>query len=154
MPQRLFLIGFMGCGKSSTGKKMAQKLGLNFVDTDNFIENRYQKTISQLFEEVGEAKFREIEHKILLELAEFENIVIATGGGMPCFFNNMEIMNAAGKTIYLKLPAAVLYERLKKSKSKRTLLKNIPETDLQNFIEKLLHERENFYNQAEEIISD
>ncbi|MDR1543223.1 MAG: shikimate kinase [Prevotellaceae bacterium] len=148
MTKRVFLTGFMGCGKTTIGKKLAQKLGFYFIDTDKFIENRCQKSVFQIFEETGEMKFREIERKIISELAEFENVVISTGGGLPCFFDNMEIMNNAGITIYINLTESKLFNHLQKSKKKRALLKNISDNDLQDFIKKTLSEREKFYNQA------
>jgi shikimate kinase len=150
--KRVFLIGFMGCGKTTIGKILAEKLGFQFVDVDRLIENRCHESISQIFEKNGEAKFREIESEIICELAEFENTVISTGGGLPCFFDNMEIMNNAGITVYIELSAKTLQNRLQKSPKERALLKSISENNLQNFIEKTLFEREKFYKQAKIIV--
>ena len=149
---RIFLIGFMGCGKTATGRRLAQKIGWQWFDTDKYIEHRYRKNLSELFEEIGEEKYREIEHKILLELADFENVVISCGGGLPCFNNNLEIMKNAGTTIYLEETPENLFERLKKAKVERILLKNKTETELKNFIFETLPKRENFYKQADFII--
>ena len=99
--QNIFLIGYMGVGKTTIGKQIAQGLGREFVDMDLFIENRYHKAVSGIFAEKGEDFFREIEHRILQEVAQFENTVIATGGGTPCFFDNMDLMNRTGITVYL-----------------------------------------------------
>jgi shikimate kinase len=88
-----FLIGYMGSGKTTLGKQLAKKLNLQFVDMDLFIENRYHKSISEIFKEKGEDGFREIERRTLQEIAGFENVIISTGGGLPCFFDNMDLMN-------------------------------------------------------------
>jgi len=139
----------MGCGKTATGWRLAQKIGWQWFDTDKLIEHRYCKNISELFEEIGEEKFREIEHKILLELADFENIVISCGGGFPCFNNNVEIIKNAGTTFYLQETPENLFERLKKAKVERILLKNKNENELKNYIFETLLKREKFYQQAD-----
>ncbi len=90
---RIFLIGYMGSGKSTLGRRLAKHLNLQFVDMDHYIEERNYKTIPQIFAEEGEAEFRKKERKALEELSEFTNIIIATGGGAPCFFDNIDIMN-------------------------------------------------------------
>src|SRR5690554_5346297 len=100
--ERYFLVGYMGSGKTTLGKKLATSLSLSFVDLDLYIESKYFKTIAQLFEEKGEDEFRVIEKNSLREVCEFENVVISTGGGTPCFFDNMQLMNEKGNTIYLK----------------------------------------------------
>ena len=149
---RIFLTGFMGCGKTATGRLLAQKMGWKWFDTDKFIEQRYRKTCSEFFKEFGEEKFREIEHNVLLELAEFENVVISCGGGLPCFYNNLEIMKNSGVTFYLKETPENLFERLKKAKGERILIKNQNENELKNYILETLPEREKFYEQAHFII--
>lgn len=146
---KIFLIGYMGCGKTTLGKVLASRLEMDFVDLDAFIEQRYFKSIPQLFEEKGESGFREIEHTALLEVCEFENAIISTGGGVPCFFNNMEIMKRSGLTVYLKVTPKVLTEVLKKAKRNRPLIKNKSEEELFHFIEENLAKREAFYSQAE-----
>jgi shikimate kinase len=146
--KNLFLIGYMGAGKTLTGKALAKRLGWQFMDTDRFIENRYHKTINELFAEKGESFFREIERKTLLEVAQFENTVIATGGGAPCFFNNMEIMNNAGTTIYLKVSVNELAERLNSCKQDRPLVKDKSLEDLRSYIAGALDQRENWYSRA------
>lgn len=146
---KIFLIGYMGCGKTTLGKILKSRLEMDFIDLDTFIEERHFKTIPQLFEEKGESGFREIEHNALLEVCEFENIIISTGGGVPCFFNNMEIMKRAGLTVYLKVTPKVLTEVLKKAKRNRPLIKDKSEEELLHFIEENLAKREAFYSQAE-----
>jgi shikimate kinase len=146
--QKLFLIGYMGSGKTTVGKELAKKLNLQFIDVDLFIENRYHKSISAIFEEKRETGFREIERKALHELVDFENVVISTGGGLPCFFDNMDVMNQAGTTVYLKVSVEELSERLSAGKQKRPLIKDKDREEMKNFIATHLEKREMFYNQA------
>lgn len=145
---RIFLLGYMGVGKTTAGRELAKFLKLEFIDLDQFIQNRYNKTINQLFEQLGESGFREIENKILKEVADFENVVISTGGGTPCFFDNMQIMNAAGTTVYMKAGAELLSERLELCKEKRPLIKDKNKEELLLFVEENLNRREPHYSQA------
>lgn len=145
----IFLIGYMGTGKSTLGRELAQSLNLSFVDLDNFIENRYNKTISQLFEEGGESFFRDVERKTLQEVALFEDVIISTGGGTPCFFDNMQIMNDLGTTIHLATDISVLCSRLNKFKDKRPLIKDKTEEELYSFIQENLEKRNPYYNKAQ-----
>jgi len=138
----------MGCGKSTLGRRLAGHLGLQFVDMDHYIEMRNHKTVPQIFAEEGEAEFRNKEQKALEELSEFSNIVIATGGGAPCFFNNMELMNRTGKTIYMNIDASILADRLLKSKTERPLIKGKSLSELIAFIDENLQKRNVFYSQA------
>lgn len=146
--KRIFLIGYMGVGKTTAGRELAKVMGLEFIDLDHFIQNRYNKTIAQLFEDGGELKFREIENKILKEVAEFENVVVSTGGGAPCFFDNIEIMNAAGISIYLKASPELLSARLNTCKEKRPLIKDKDEKEMLEFVSTNLEKREPFYSRA------
>jgi shikimate kinase len=148
----IFLIGYMASGKTAMGKRLAERLGLQFVDTDTFIENRYRKTVAEIFEERGESGFREIERRTLLEIADFENVVIATGGGLPCYFNNIEIMNGAGITVYLQTDAEELAARLETARQKRPLVKGKTAVELKNYVETSLSAREKFYLQAKIIL--
>lgn len=138
----------MGCGKTTTGKRIAKKYGLDFIDLDHYIENRFFKTIPQIFEERGEEGFRQIEHNMLLEVSAFEDAIISTGGGAACFFDNIEIMNQAGETIYLKATPQELFEYLKTSKQNRPLLQGKNDEELLQFIEEGLGKREPFYLKA------
>ncbi len=108
--KRVFLVGYMGAGKTTVGKELAKLAGLSFIDLDYYIEGRYHKAVSQIFAERGEEAFREIERNMLHEVAEFEDVLISTGGGAPCFFDNMEFMNASGTTVYLKVSVEELAE--------------------------------------------
>ena len=100
--KRIFLIGFMGSGKTTLGKALSRQLGIDFIDLDLYIEARYHKTIREIFAESGEERFRQIEKSLLHEVADFENVIIAAGGGTPCFFDNIDYMNAHGTCIYLR----------------------------------------------------
>lgn len=150
---RIFLIGYMGSGKTTVGKLLAEKLGYSFIDMDSHIEEKQFKSVSQIFSELGEERFRSLEHECLHEVAEFEDVVISTGGGTPCFFDNMEYMNSRGLTVYLQLSAAQLVERLNRSKvNKRPLLENLKDNELLEFIEIGLAKREPFYAKASLIV--
>ena len=100
---RIFLIGYMGAGKTTLGKAFAKKYNLSFVDLDWYIEERFHKTVQELFAERGEDGFRELERNMLHEVADFENVIISTGGGAPCFFDNMDFMNKSGITVFLNV---------------------------------------------------
>lgn len=152
--KRIFLIGYMGSGKTSMGIKLAENLGLTFVDMDHHIEEKYHKTVSQIFEESGQDAFRKMEQNCLHEVAEFENCVIATGGGAPCFFDNMTFMNVHGLTVYLNLSPDQLAERLEMSRAgKRPLIANKKGSELRQFIADGLSVREAFYKQARVSVS-
>ena len=139
----------MGAGKTTLGKSLARRMNLNYIDTDHFIENRYRKRVSDIFAAEGEERFREIEHRVLLEISEFEDVVISTGGGLPCFHNNMAIMNNAGVTVYLDVPVEELAERLEVSKNVRPVLKKRSGSELVDFIKDNLTTRLLFYEQSQ-----
>ena len=115
--KRFFLVGYMGVGKTTIGKLLSKELDVEFIDLDKYIENRYRKTIQEIFAEKGEDKFRIIEREMLLEVATFHNVLISTGGGTPCFFNNMDVMNIHGVTLYIKASVDQLVSRLVASKN-------------------------------------
>lgn len=149
---RIYLIGYMGSGKSMIGKGLAKKLKLSFIDMDNFIEERNFRSIPKIFAEDGEEGFRNLEQKALAELANFNDVVIATGGGTPCFFNNMELIKNSGRSVYLKGTPRIIAERLKHSKIERPLIKGKNFEQLVSFIDETLTKRENWYKQADVII--
>lgn len=151
---RIFLIGYMGSGKTTIGKLLAKKLGYSFIDMDAQIEAKQFKTVAQIFAEQGEDNFRLLEQQCLHEVAAFDDVIISTGGGAPCFFDNIEFMKANGLTIYLKHSAAELAERLGGSNiAKRPILGNRQGEELIQFIAEGLGKRENFYKQADYSIS-
>jgi shikimate kinase len=142
----------MGSGKSTIGKGLAKAFGLQFIDLDTYIEKRNFKTIPELFANVGEEGFRKAEQKALHEVSEFENVVIATGGGAPCFFENMEVIKTTGKSVYLRGTPRILAQRLLKSKTQRPLIKGKSETELIDFIHETLAKREKWYMQADVVL--
>ena len=150
---RIFLIGYMGAGKTTLGKAFSREEGLTFVDLDWYIEERFHKTIAQIFAERGEEGFRELERRMLHEVSEFENVVIATGGGTPCHFDNMEHMNACGETVFLEVDVDVLFRRLKVAKQQRPLLANKNDEDLMTFIVEALQKRLPFYVKAKHVFN-
>ena len=145
---RIILIGYMGAGKTTVGKALAQSLNLTFYDLDWYIEERYRRTVPQLFAERGENGFRDTERRMLHEVAEFEDVVISSGGGTPCFFDNIDYMNRQAQTVYLKASPDVLFQHLKAGKTERPLLKNKTDEELRRYISESLSEREPFYRQA------
>ncbi|MDD2243823.1 MAG: shikimate kinase [Dysgonamonadaceae bacterium] len=146
---RLFLIGYMGVGKTTLGKALGKALNVEFIDLDKYIEHCQRKTVPELFEEQGEIGFRLIEQKMLKEVSTFENVVISTGGGAPCFFDNMQVMNNAGVTIYLKAEPQELAARLRAAKGIRPIIAGKTEEELIPFIEHHLNDREQFYSRAQ-----
>jgi shikimate kinase len=146
--KRIYLIGYMGAGKTTVGKELSRQMNLSFIDLDHYIEARYHKTIRQIFEEKGEAVFREIECKLLHETAMIENVVISTGGGVPCFFDNMSYMNQTGTTVYLKISSDELAKRLGLVKHTRPVLKGLSGEELKRFITDSLEKRDPWYRQA------
>jgi shikimate kinase len=145
---RIFLTGYMGAGKTTLGNAFSSKMNLSFIDMDQYIESRFHKTIQQLFAESGEDKFRELEQNILHEVGCFEDVVISTGGGAPCFFDNMDFMNSMGETVFLSVSEDVLYDRLKAAAQTRPILKNKSGEELRKFIHDGLQQRKPFYTKA------
>lgn len=147
--QRIFLTGYMGAGKTTLGRDLSDFLGLSFIDLDVFIEERFHKTIRQIFAEQGEEAFRQLEKRMLHEVAEFEDIIISTGGGTPCFFDNMSFMNSCGKTVYLRVSIDELANRLEQFRHTRPVLQNRTGDELKAFIRENLEGRLPFYEQAQ-----
>lgn len=145
---RIFLTGYMGAGKTTLGKAFARAEGLQFIDLDWYIEERFHRTISELFAERGETGFRELERNMLHEAGEFEDVVVSTGGGTPCFFDNMDYMNAQGQTVFLDVPVDVLFRRLRVATRQRPILHGKSDEELRAFIEEALQKRLSHYTRA------
>ena len=145
---RIFLVGYMGAGKTTLGHALAKELGIQFIDLDNYIENRFCKTIAQIFAEKGEEEFRNIERRMLHEVGEFEDVIISTGGGTPCFFDNIEYMNNQGTTVFLDVPVERLFIRLSIARQKRPLIKDKNDAELKAFITGQLEKRNEHYSKA------
>ena len=150
--RRIILIGYMGAGKTTVGKALAKELRMPFYDLDWYIESRMHKTVKAIFDERGEAGFRKIEHNMLHEVAEFEDVIISCGGGTPCFFDNIDYMNRQGETVYLKATPEVLYGHLKMGKTIRPLLLNKTADEVQVFIREQLTQREPYYSKAKHVL--
>lgn len=149
---RIILIGYMGAGKTTIGKTLAKQLGVPFYDLDWYIETRMRKKVKQIFDERGEEGFRIIEKNMLHEAAEFENVVLACGGGTPCFFDNMEYMVGQGDVVYLRGTPEVLFRHLKMGKGVRPLLLGKNDEELLEYIRENVRKREEFYTKANHII--
>lgn len=149
--KNIYLLGFMGSGKSFLGKKLSESLILNFLDLDQFIEDSSKWSIPQLFSSIGEEGFRKIEANILRKTADFNQYIISCGGGTPCFHENLEWIKNHGISIYLKTPKELLFERLSNQKEGRPLINSMSENQLKEFISKKLNEREIYYSQADYI---
>ena len=150
---RIFLIGYMGAGKTTLGKAFARAMGLTFIDLDWYIEERFHKTIRELFTERGEDAFRDLERRMLHEAGEFEDVVISVGGGTPCFFDNADYMNSVGETVFLDVDIRVLFRRLKAAKQQRPLLDGKSDEELMAFIQEALQKRLPFYTRAKHIFN-
>ena len=147
----IILVGYMCVGKTTLGRALAEKSGRVFYDLDWYIEERFHSSIPQLFERHGEAGFRDIERRMLHEVAEFENIVLSCGGGTPCFFDNMDYMNRCATTVYLKATPEVICQHLQISRGERPLLKGKSEEEVRTFVTQQLAQREPFYARAAHI---
>lgn len=148
MEQNIILIGFMGVGKTSLGKKLANALNYEFIDTDYLIEEREQMSVSDIFKQHGEEYFRKLEGEVVDELPKTKS-VIATGGGLPCHQDIMDKLNAIGYTIYLHRPAKELAIRLRQGRNKRPLIAELNNEELLVFINEKLALREVFYLQSQ-----
>ncbi|MBO9151397.1 shikimate kinase [Chitinophaga sp. GCM10012297] len=152
---RIFLLGFMGAGKSYWGKQLASHWNLPYFDLDDVIVEREGMAVAEIFAEKGETYFREQEGRILRELAlDNDTFLIACGGGTPCFSDTMDFMNQHGITIWLNPSVPVMVERLQRKQAKRPLIQDLSAEELTAFTEKKLAERQPFYEQSQVIISD
>lgn len=149
--ERIILIGYMGAGKTTLGKALARKLGLEFIDLDWYIENRFHKSVSELFAERGEEGFRQVERNMLHEVCEFEGVLISAGGGTPCFFDNMDYMNGQGVTVYLKAKPETLRAHLRMGKQQRPLIAGKNDEELDEYIRQSLLAREPYYIRAHKV---
>ena len=152
---KIFLIGFMGSGKTFWGKKLSEKLGLPFFDLDEQVEAQEGKTINEIFAQEGEEYFRLHEKDTLHIITEsHDSFVMSTGGGTPCYFKNIDYMNKSGTTLWINTSIDLLFERLMKEKEERPLLKNMQDDQLKGFIIKKFSDRKIYYEQASVIIDD
>ncbi|MCM1348969.1 MAG: shikimate kinase [Firmicutes bacterium] len=146
--QPIFIIGFMGSGKSTFGRALARELKRDFIDLDNYIEKRFHANIRDIFATRGEDGFRDLERRMLNEVSEFEDVVVACGGGTPCFFNNVDLMNRRGFTVLLTATHATLLSRLKIGRKRRPLIVSMSDDELAAYITEALEKRMPFYAKA------
>lgn len=150
---KYFLIGYMACGKTRRGKSMAEELGVRFIDLDAYITEREMRSVSEIFAREGEAGFRELETRYLKEVCDlYEDFVLSTGGGTPCFNGNMDYMNALGHTLFLDTDVDVITERLIRGKCKRPIVSRLADDEIRDFVCRHLAERLPYYSQAKERI--
>ncbi|WP_294673443.1 shikimate kinase [uncultured Fluviicola sp.] len=152
MQKHIFLIGFMGSGKSTVGALLAERLNLPFLDSDKEIEKRAGKSITEIFSQDGEAVFREMEMNFLRELKSIEPSIVAVGGGLPTIENALPLMHEMGLVIYLNTSLLTLIKRLREEKEQRPLLRELSDSEFHPFVEALLSERVHFYKQAKLIM--
>lgn len=146
------LVGYMCVGKTTVGKALAKELGAFFYDLDWYIEHRYRRKISDIFAEEGEEKFRELERRMLHEVAEFEDIVLSCGGGTPTKFDNMDYLNSVAHTFYLKATPETILSHLSMAKGNRPLLKDKTPEELEAYVREQLVEREPYYAKAHDVV--
>jgi shikimate kinase len=152
---KIFLIGFMGCGKTYWGRALSKKLGLPFFDLDEQLEEKEEKTINAVFQEEGEEYFRLLEKEVLYMLTEsHESFVMATGGGTPCFYNNIGYMKQAGTVVCINCSIECIFKRLVRGKGSRPLIKDLSDEQLQSYIREKYAHRRIYYEQATTSVSD
>lgn len=147
----IFIIGYMGCGKTTFGKALSAATGIPFIDLDFYIEQRYHATVREIFDRYGEDGFRKIEKEMLHEVADFEDTIISCGGGTPCFFDNVDHMNEHGTTVWLQACQECLFSRLIRKREKRPLLAGHTDDEIREIISEQLKKREPFYSKAKVI---
>ena len=152
MEKPVFLIGFMGVGKTTLGKKLAKKLNVPFYDTDEEIEKEMGMTVKDLFSKYGESYFRNLE-KVWLQNISKNPAVIATGGGMPCDEKRLSLMKSTGTIVYLERPAKELFNRLKNAKKSRPLLASMSDDEMLEYIQTTLKNRSFYYSQADYVLN-
>lgn len=146
---KIFLIGFMGSGKSYLGRQLGQKLGIPFFDLDEQVTTHAGKSIPEIFDTEGEEHFRLLEKEVLFMITEsHDSFILATGGGTPCFFNNIDYMNRAGTTVWIHTAVSVLFDRLVKERPGRPLIRNLSDDQLMAFIFRKYSDRKIYYEQA------
>ena len=147
---KIFLIGFMGSGKSHWGRLLSEKLGIRFFDLDEQVVDHAGKPIVEIFDTEGEEQFRLMEKDVLHIITEsHDSFVMACGGGSPCYFNNIDYMNQSGTTVWINTPIDTLFNRLVDEKEKRPLIRELSDQQLKNFIHKKFADRRIYYEQAD-----
>ncbi|MDE5808401.1 MAG: shikimate kinase [Muribaculaceae bacterium] len=149
----IFIIGYMASGKTTFGRALAKDLKWNFVDLDFYIEQRFRKSIREIFATEGEGNFRRKESLMLKEVGEFENTIVSCGGGTPCYFDNMEYMNSRGHTVFLATSEECIVQRLIVNNSRRPIMAGKSESEIREEVKRGLISRIPYYSQAKIIFS-
>ncbi len=150
---RIFLMGFMTAGKTTLGRELATFLEWPFVDLDERLETQEGRSIAEIFATEGEARFRQLERQTLESLTEQEgSAIVACGGGLPCFGDNLARMKELGKTVYLRLPVPELLHRIRRDRADRPLVRDLSLAELETFVRDLLQQREPYYLQADSVL--
>lgn len=150
---RIFIVGYMGAGKSTIGKRLARKLDLPFIDLDDAFEEKHHYSIPNFFDHFGEDKFRDFEQELLKEvITKNPDAVISTGGGTACYFDNMDLMNESGLSVYLKMSPMSISHRLKMARKLRPVIREVHHDDMLEFIEEQLRIRGKYYDKAQLIV--
>ncbi len=149
---KYYLVGYMYSGKSTFGRRLATERGMGFLDLDHAFEERYHYTVPRFFAQFGEQAFRKLESQLLRSTANFDNMVIATGGGTPCHSGNMDFILANGTAIYLQMSIEDLVVRALRSHNPRPLMRGLSESDMRTKIASQLKEREVFYRRAQIVL--
>lgn len=149
---KYYLVGYMYCGKTTFGRRLAAEKGMDFLDLDHAFEERYHYTVPRFFSIFGEEAFRRLETQLLNSTADLDNVVVSCGGGTPCFNDNMDFILAHGTAIYLQMGVDDLVVRALRSRNPRPRLHGLPEEELRRQITMQLNEREPFYQKAPIII--
>ncbi len=150
---KYFLVGYMASGKTYRGLRMAEELGVRFIDLDAYIVNREHRSIAEIFAAEGENGFRKLETRYLYEVCElYEDFLLSTGGGTPCFNSNMDYMNGCGQTFFLNTDIDTIVERLIRGRYKRPIVKALKNEEIRDFVCQHLKERLPFYQQAKEVL--
>lgn len=144
----MFIIGYMACGKTTFGRALSRRINREFIDLDQYIEQRFHKTINEIFAEQGEDEFRRIEAAMLRETGEFEDVIVSCGGGTPCFHNNMDYMLGRGEVVWLDAPVERITARLTRNRAKRPLMRDKSDEQIKAAVEAGLAERRQFYSRA------
>ncbi len=152
LPDRIYIIGYMCSGKSSISRKLAARLGYESFDTDDLFEERYHICVQDFFEKYGEDYFRKFESEILKKTGEMHKVVVSTGGGTPCFFDNMQWMKENGTTIFVRVSPTTSFHRIMNAKRKRPLVYGKTEEELRQYVENHYNSRLPIYEQANFIV--